>query len=233
MFTMVVFAAWSFGWSALVAIGTLALAAVTSVLAVLVSRGLTLTRRTLEAVEESVQASLLPVLESVPSYTGKHKKISADRIDYSALGGPAGERWAWPYAVDVFAVESGIFCSVPVRNVGPGIAQLSTEVAARALSPPDEWWSTGEPTRGLVPPGERTRVQFRLPGVRDELFVEVDYADTRGGQGRRLRLFLTRGAGAGGEVVYRVQGSATYRLTADGPTLVAATGDERVTARGA
>jgi hypothetical protein len=228
---MLVGGAWSFGWTALVAIATLALAVVTSAVAVLALRALTLARRSLEAVEEGLRASLLPMLEPVPPYTGKHKKITADRIDYTSLGGPTGDRWSWPYAVDVLALESGVFCSIPVRNVGPGVAKIATEVAARALSVPDEWWSTGEPTRGLVPPGERTRVQFRLPGVRDELYVEVDYADTSDGQRRRLRLYLMRSVGADGESAFHVLGSATYRLTSTGPILFAAAGDERVTRR--
>ena len=225
---MVIGASWSFGWTALAAIGALALAGVVLVTAVVTSRSLKKTRRILAGVESAVRASLLPVLEPVPPHTGKHKKSSADRIDYTGLGGPADERWAWPYAVDVLALESGIFCSVPLRNVGPGVARLSTEVAARALSVPDDWWSTGEPTSGLVAPGGRARVQFRLPGVRDELYVEVDYADTGGEQRRRLRLYLRRR-----ESVYEVRGAATYVLTPAGATLYAVAGDERVTTPGA
>jgi hypothetical protein len=228
---MLVGGAWSFGWTALVAIGTLALAVVTSAVAVLALRALRLARRGLETAEEGLRASLLPVLEPVPPYTGKHKKVTADRIDYTSLGGPAGDRWAWPYAVDVLALESGVFCSIPVRNVGPGVARIATDVAARALSVPDEWWSTGEPTRGLIPPGERTRVHFRLPGVRDELYVEVDYSDTSDAQRRRLRLYLARSVGADGDSVFHVLGAATYRLTAAGALLFAAAGDERVTRR--
>ena len=225
---MVTGASWSFGWTALAAIGALALAAVVFVTAVVTSRGLARTRRSLSPVADALRASLLPVLEPVPPHTGKHKRSSADRIDYTGLGGPADERWAWPYVVDILPLESGIFCSVPVRNIGPGVARLSTEVATRALSVPDDWWSTGEPTGGLVAPRARTRMQFRLPGVRDELYVEVDYSDLGGEQRRRLRLYLRRG-----DAAYEVRGAATYVLTPAGATLFAVAGDERVTTPGA
>ena len=57
---------WTFGWDALVAIGTLGLAGVTVVLGVVALRGNKLAREGLKIASAELKASILPLLEAVP-----------------------------------------------------------------------------------------------------------------------------------------------------------------------
>jgi hypothetical protein len=218
---------WTFGWDALVAIGTLSLAAVTVVLGIVAVLGNRTSREALAIAQQEQQASMFPLLESVPVEHGKHREETApELIDYESLGARTTKA-AWRYrdVVDVNGEAGGVFFSVPVRNVGPGIARIS---ATRALSVPDVLWTDGVASRALVPPGEYARLNFRLSGIREEAYAEVFYSDNSGNQPARLRLYVKgERSGEHGEMGYFVRGAAIYQDDTDEPLGVV--GDPRVT----
>ncbi|HVC86433.1 MAG TPA: hypothetical protein VNC40_03305 [Gaiellaceae bacterium] len=216
------------GWSALVAIGTLTLAGVTLAVAIVAVRGNQVARRGVAIGEAELQTSMLPVLEAVPAMpTAEREDSMKEVIDYTNVGFSHDERWTEPDWVDVLGERGAVYCSIPVQNVGQGIARISS-VRPRALSVPDVIWTDGEPTRALIPAGQRARLQFRLSGVRDEIYAEVFYTDFSGEQPARTRLYVRRQQGEAGHSTYVVRGTAIYSGGDDEPFAVA--GDARVTA---
>jgi hypothetical protein len=119
--------------------------------------------------------------------------------------------------------RGGVLVSIPVQNAGNGVARVGD---VRGLSVPDVIWTDGEATRALIPTSESARLQFRLGGVREEVYAEVDYADMAGAQRSRLRLYLTRGATADRQSEYTVRGTAVFGLETG--ALLGYSGDSRV-----
>jgi hypothetical protein len=218
--------AWTFGWDALVAIGTLSLACVTLMLGVAALRGNRTGRKALEIAQAELQASTFPLIESVPVEHDAHREATPpELIDYRILGGSTPVSWRYRDVVDVSGEGAGVFFSVPIRNVGPGIARIS-EAKPRALSVPDRHWTDGVSTRGLIPPGEYARLLFRLGGLREEAFAEVVYSDTSGNQPARVRMYIKGERDDSGGMGYFVKGTAMYRDTEEQPYVVV--GDARV-----
>lgn len=221
---------WTFGWDALVAIGTLSLALVTLGVGIAAVCGNKTAREALEVAQAELQASLLPLLESVPLEYGPHREATApELIDYTTLGAREPNEWRYRDVVDVRGEADGVFVSVPIRNVGPGMA-LITGVRPQALSVPDVTWTLGECTRPLIPAGQYARLNFRLSGLREEAYAEVFYADTSGNQHARLRLYIKgERESETAPMGYFVRGTALY--TDDGDLAFAISGNERVAAK--
>jgi hypothetical protein len=186
------------------AFGTTALAAGTVVLAWLtkqsVGTGEALVRETKRSVElagdevaasrESVvvaardlETTIRPVLADVPLgefFQPIHPQSSRDtrvqdraRIEVTPNTGQAGST-----------------CSVPIRNVGAGVAILGD---VRAQLPPDTNWYEGQPSVRILPPEGIVRVLFRLAAIpEDQFLVEARYKDVAGGQPTRTRLKVRR-----------------------------------------
>jgi hypothetical protein len=202
---------WTFGWDALVAIGTLALAFVTLLLGIAALRGNRTARQALGIAQAELQASMFPLIESVPLEHSPHREATPpELIDYRTLGGGGPVVWRFRDVVDVNGESGGVFFSVPIRNVGPGIARISgTE--PRALSVPDRDWTVGVANRGLIPPGEYGRLLFRLYGLREEAFAEVFYSDTSGNQAARVRFYIKGERDPdSGHMDYFVKGTAMW-----------------------
>jgi hypothetical protein len=209
--------AWEFGWEALVALGTLGLAVGTFVLALATRRlavstdkevkavgdELDLSRQTLAAVQEqaaaardevetsrlAAEATIRPVLVGARTAKAVRPDIGDVQTAYEPVAWPGtnetrnipiGTATAWEDA-------NTIYISVPLRNVGPGVALLR----ANALTLGDHRVS-GVPSLGVVGPGETTRVQFNVARADDRsvalteqsgsFSIEVAYTDAAGGQ---------------------------------------------------
>jgi hypothetical protein len=223
---------WTFGWDALVAIGTLALAGVTVAVGVVAVRANAVARRGLRIAQAEMQASTFPLIESVPlQYQAQRLASPSDLVDYGSLdqGAPEPE-WRYRDVVDVNGQPGGVFLSVPIKNVGPGIARI-TSPQPRALSVPDAVWTEGVCTRALIPSGEYARLHFRLTGLRDEAYAEVFYSDNSGeGDVTRVRLYVRSQRDLDPQSTgYTVRGTAMYHGDDEFPFSIA--GDPRVAER--
>jgi hypothetical protein len=108
--------------------------------------------------------------------------------------------------------------SVPLRNVGRGLAVVH-EVGARVdYLPFDELETTV--TRPRVPPGETTRVNFRVseaPEYRRHLSIRVPYTDLGLEQKEDVMVLLTRSPDDHWEVAAMVHADRTGDETFFGP----------------
>lgn len=130
--------------------------------------------------------------------------------------------------MDVFGDVSGVYCSIPIQNHGHGVARLGPQ-KPHALSVPDVLWTAGDATRALIPAGEGARLNFRLNGVRDEIYAEVFYTDISGEQQASTRFYQLRETSGNGDARYPVRGTAMYRPSADDP--IASVGHPSVAAQ--
>lgn len=230
--------AWTFGWAALAAIGTIGLALATFVLGLVAHHANRFAQRGVEIATAELQASMLPLLEPTWTISGEERrKLRAgstsaphDRFTYADVDGPDEERTPYAHEVDIYGNVSSVYCSIPIRNVGHGIARVSTRALPRALSVPDRAWTDGRATRGLIPPGMGARLNFRLSGVRQEIYAEVVYTDITGEQETRLRLYIKRIEDPEThDSAYEIRGSALYDGIGNIPaSLHTMTGDRRV-----
>jgi hypothetical protein len=202
---LVVASLWAWhGWDALVAIGTLALALATGWLAWLTRRAvgesrdeLVLLRREVEAVEHQSGALFeqTAALEQQTKATNKQATISATALEASVrpvlVGVPATfdpEREEVPYPRGPVAlVERGrvhyeeneqmVYCSVPLRNVGGGIAFIQ-RVTLLTRTPFD-----GRVSNVIVLPGELVRAAFAITRRQTDGTLTDANAITRGARG--------------------------------------------------
>lgn len=148
-------------------------------------------REEVELSRASLETPIRPVLVDVQRPTTRPEGLpQAEQEDALAWPGTA-ERRNVPMA-DSYAFETvdAIYLSVPLRNVGPGTA-LIRGIGLRWDE--DALPGAGVPTMGVVPPGERTRIQFSVPKEnqrpslaefqqRGTFGVDVAYTDVAGGQ---------------------------------------------------
>jgi hypothetical protein len=203
---------------------TLFLGIATLILGAVAAYGNHLTRRGLKVSQAELKASILPLLEAVPEVLGTGGAF--ELIDFTNVGGDSLERQLTaPDRVRTIGADH-VYCSIPIHNVGPGIARIGP-AKPRALSVPDVKWTEGECTRPLIPAGESARLHFPLFGTRDEIYAEAFYRDMAGEQGTRIRLYLTREESTpNGDIVYSVAGTALYEEGSDSPYAIS--GDSRV-----
>jgi hypothetical protein len=96
-------------------------------------------------------------------------------------------------------------CTVPMRNVGTGVAVLES-VTAQVDN--DQTDRSGEAQARLIPPGEIVRLSFHVPiPPEDQFWVRAPYTDIANGQLTRTKLYVRREDGEG----WRVRGTALYR----------------------
>ena len=157
--------------------------------------------RQAEAAQAALRSSARPVLVDVPyGQTGEPAQ------DYVQIGAN-NQVGLSPWMLSVELSEQPLpayYVAVPVRNTGPGIA-LMVETALRV--DPDDEPILGRLTKAVVPPGERTRALFIIPGLQDErrfaraeaailgnngsgrrhFLVDYSYGDIDGGQYTRTR----------------------------------------------
>jgi hypothetical protein len=199
-------------WDAWVAIGTLLLAAGTFYMAAGTKRLARLTENEVRAVEdqaraagahlqiaqEALEASIRPTLVDVPP-TGP---TSPERIQYEGWGTDVDRA-----AAHIEQTSDYLYCSVPLRNVGAGLA-LVEGVTLR-------WAANDVPWRGnssllAVPVGDQTRVLFSVPARRPEFSraveavqeagsftIEASYTDASGRPQPPVRLLFVRNEAGG------------------------------------
>lgn len=123
--------------------------------------------------------------------------------------------------------ESDFVCSIPLRNVGNGLALIQPSMCrfvGRVLGVPSEpvALSQGTPTAAAVGPGEATRIEFTIAKTSSqwtgltldaivgldrhngEFFVEVLYTDASGGQATWARAHVAAVASLEAEYPWRV-----------------------------
>jgi hypothetical protein len=177
---------WAFGWEALVAMATFALAAVTVVLAwrtsVMASKTADLAQFTKEDVglsRTAIEADVRPVLIAVPRNEFVHPTGMnyETRVRGIVRGNP--DR-AVVYVQDV---DGRLFVSAPARNDGAGIAFVSSAMLV--------WQGVdyeGELTAEQVPPQGFTRAGFALAPAptfvavseAGSVSVRIEYSDLAG-----------------------------------------------------
>jgi hypothetical protein len=165
---------WTATGTFVVAVGTGALAVATLLIA----------KRTREA----LRATIRPILVDVPL-----DAPGTARVTYA----DASEHLVGTGSVHVLATEDYVFCSLPLRNVGPGVAVIR---GLGLREPP----CSGNVSRMVVPRGEATRFSFSVPRDRPELqegiesmlggrfILEARYTDADGGQDTITRAFVLR-----------------------------------------
>jgi hypothetical protein len=166
---------WAFGWDALVAIGTLSLAAVTLILAVvttLVARKTgklaSTTEREVEAVLRHVAIAEMGVSVSREANAGNVRPVLI-AVPVGRFGGPTdsvevpglAERIQFNEPATVFFEyrQATLFVSVPFRNEGAGIAFMDSGLLV-ARDGDHEW--PGVLSTTALPPHEIVRVSFGL-----------------------------------------------------------------------
>ena len=102
--------------------------------------------------------------------------------------------------------------SIPVRNVGPGVAVIANPLPMISEEWRDEASHTqGAVSRSVIPPGESGRLNFGLwenaaGALFNEAYVEVTYTDIGGQQRQRTIFFLRRDA----NYVFEIRGVAFF-----------------------
>jgi hypothetical protein len=162
------------GW---VAIGTLVLACGTFGLAAVSAFGV-------KATFTDVSASLRPILVDVPVGLSI-QDAGLTGVPPGSPGGGASDPWDI-----VLSSETG-HVSVPLRNVGPGVAWV---VWVRFDAVGGDDWTKGWPTAFGLPPGEVVRANGTLPASTTRAFlVSVAYNDiTPHGRNWLTTLFVLR-----------------------------------------
>ncbi|MEX2646087.1 MAG: hypothetical protein WD249_07495 [Gaiellaceae bacterium] len=205
------------GWEKALAITTGGLALVTFALAAaaywqarssaklvqVTERSVLATERSVEAAEAAVDianrqraAGLLPVVVDVPP----GQTSESERFSFATLGVPDDplspfEAEPGEVYLNVEWAEFDHLLSVPVRNLGPGIAVLTTPHPSY-FQERGGVHRQGKASRTVIPPGEFARLQFRVSHT-DRLtafYVEVAYTDVGGEQMHRTQLFIRRRA---------------------------------------
>jgi hypothetical protein len=230
----VVTGSWTFGWEALVAIATGALAFVTYLLARSTRRlagsaerevksfgeELSMSRQTLAAIREQTeaakqevdisrvasQATIRPVLVELPRALNPREVTGATAQQFHHVsweGAPKHKNVPIAESM-VWATADAIYCTVPLRNVGPGAAFIrgvGLRWQGRVMS------AGGVPSIGVVPTGEVVRIQYTidtsqspdLPTL-DEIeasgsfSMQVAYTDVAGEQWTLTRADVQRDA---------------------------------------
>jgi hypothetical protein len=182
---------WEFGWEALVAIATFALAAVTVVLAWRTSKMVSktadladFTKQDVALSRTAIEAGVRPVLVTVPRGEFVHPMGQNYEVHVPGTGARRGH----PDRAVVYVQDVGgrLFVSVPARNSGAGIAFVH--------EPTLEWHGaglTGEISSAQVPLQELTRASFSFQADGDaptldsatqvgSLIVKVSYSDLAG-----------------------------------------------------
>jgi hypothetical protein len=149
-------------WDAWVALGTLALAAATYYLARETRKLGQFTQREVAAAEEQARAAVQEVDIARRAFESSTQPVIVDMpADPSALVEDVvytdATTSVGATAVDVLDSEDHLFVSVPLRNVGPGIAVVES---ARLRTEDNEW--EGQPSVQFVAPWEHTRLRFSL-----------------------------------------------------------------------
>lgn len=179
--------AWAFGWEALVALGTLGLAAATAYLALQ-------TRGEAKASRQALQTTIRPLIVDAPRgvFLRDNETIYADGPRRTQVDRAKIDAWASS------GQEGRIAVSVPLHNVGSGVALIED---ARLIFDGDYRW-TRTALQTAVPPGQLTELSFGADiDVGDaavwqatfesevhEFSVEVAYTDLKGGQRTRTRV---------------------------------------------
>lgn len=194
-------------WDAWVAIGTLLLASGTFFMAWGTNRLARLTARQVDAVEGQAAAARDDVRVSQDAFLSSVRPIL---VDVPRATTPRRERVF--YADESYEIERStihveetpdyLYCSVPLRNAGPGLA-LMEDVGLRWAATDSPW--QGDPSLRAVASGDQTRVRFSIPKRRPEFgparsaiteagsfTVEAHYADVAGRPQPFTRLELSR-----------------------------------------
>lgn len=208
-------AAWVFDWNALVAIGTLALAGVTAVVVVVTLRTLDLQGREVKAVEDQTaaltdqaEATKRQVDVSIASLEASSRPVlvgfigegdmwrASDPADM--LSGMVGLRFhddhyvlAQPYQVYFATSDDRIYCSIPLRNVGAGVAFVQrVELLTSRTGVENHFPLTGRVTNVIVPRDEATQVLFAA--VRKQGNQASEWEEIVNAIGRELPRFKIR-----------------------------------------
>jgi hypothetical protein len=177
---------WAFGWEALVAIATFALAAVTVVLAWRTSRMASetadlakYTKEDVALARTAIEADIRPVLVAVPRGEFLHPQGTNYEVRVQGIVRGHPDR----AVVYVQEVDGRLFVSVPARNEGAGIAFVRS--AALIWQGVDY---DGEMTAEQVPSQAFTRASFSLHPAptfhvvseAGSVAVRIEYSDLAG-----------------------------------------------------
>jgi hypothetical protein len=203
-------------WDKWTALGTLILAATTTMAAGVGAWAARQARRATRIAQAELEGTLRPVLVDVP------EESQPDEVRFTNVGRDhnaavkVGEVYVHPFQF-VGSQDYLFFISVPIRNVGPGTAFVSTPHPYVGRGP-DMAEAQGAVTTLAVRPGDSARVNFVpnqagfLQGGR--LFATVAYQDAAGGQATRTQLFIKTGQGED----WHVRGIALFREPSERPS---------------
>jgi hypothetical protein len=204
----------------LVGAATFALAVATLFLVGVATWQAVLTRRAVGIARDELSASLRPVLIDVPLRHG----VEPERIDFEDLGVPIGPEWSQeetqPGTIFVSRAMGShdYLVSVPVRNVGPGVAVVSAPHPT-CFQERDGAHTQGRISRKVIPTGEEARLTFRLTTDRrtDAFYAQIAYTDIAGEQMTRTQFYVRRPETP--DAQHEVRGLALFLGHSDQPSV--------------
>jgi hypothetical protein len=207
-------------WNEWVALGTLSLANVTVVVAAIGVATAWFTRQLAEQTKTLAEATQGALLVAQAELAAQVRPLIVDVPETLDAGPMAdyGDGVTLPaYGAQTFTDILGqAILSVPIRNVGPGLAFIAEKpLMSRDIT---GYKFEGRSSRHALPPDEIARLSFRLSDAglmqMSNVYVEVSYTDVGGQQATRSVLFF-RYHGADSE--FRVAGVAIYEIGSDTP----------------
>jgi hypothetical protein len=177
-------------WTKWTAIGTLALAAGTVILAVVSWRAATAARAGLRVAQREIEAQIRPILVDAPVDYGATEQVSffvVGRTETLPVYANGIAQTTTPEGLDQADIVS-----VAIRNAGQGAALIAGSPSIRQQL--DRISGVATPTSLVVPAGEVRRLFFVIPagtmqGWAGHFWVDVPYRDLAGGQFTRTRFF--------------------------------------------
>lgn len=176
------------------AVATFLLAAFAGWLAWLTRRAIEISRESLRVAQAELLGTLRPLLVAVPvgrflqteEIHYRERDVGVDHVGHvTDRGRIHSEQAADPRRQDRHVL------SIPLRNVGPGVAVMYVPLPAYRRAH-DTAWYQGRPTMGVVPSGEIVRLNF-IVGTEDHaILVEAAYRDVAGEQFTKTSLWVTR-----------------------------------------
>jgi hypothetical protein len=188
---------WTFGWEALVAIGTLVLAIGTLGLASATLWLASTTRTVARLTRSEIEGTIRPLLVDVPPHDTTESSVNLRPILDGEQDVFIGARTGM--ISEKREGANTAYVAVPIRNVGPGTAVLATPHPSVLPRGEGEAAYPAKVNALAIPPGDTAHVLFQSNTVgagggfdptRGQYRVEVAYQDAAGGQFTRTHLFV-------------------------------------------
>jgi len=194
---------WTFGWEALVAIGTIGLASGTFWLA-------RTTRSLAKLTRMEIEGTIRPLLVNDLRDYGGDINVNFQPVHAGGLAQDLYERAKSGAIVERREDQNTVYVGIPLRNVGPGTAVLT--IPHPSIQPRGGSAHLGKVNALAIPPGGTAYALFvsgsagahdGFDPARGNYRVQVAYRDAAGGQPTRTELYVDPLRRVGGIALFR------------------------------